>query len=201
MTDLVDTLPDQLWVEPWPDDALAHLGHDVTSAYVERFWLGVLGPTTLLLLRRLAGELEISPSGVAFELPTWSLAMGLGYRNGRSAPLPRAVERLCQFGVAQRDGFTLYVRRWLPHLNHGQLRRLPPETQKAHEAWTEPARAAVEDPERRARQLALTLLQLGENRQAVSRQLEQWRVPPLLTDRAVRWASRRLTELTTTTTT
>jgi hypothetical protein len=33
-------------VRPWPDPVIDALGHDPRSAYVERFWLGILGPST-----------------------------------------------------------------------------------------------------------------------------------------------------------
>ncbi len=36
-----------LHIRPWPDPVIDRLGHDPRSAYVERFWLGVLGPSTL----------------------------------------------------------------------------------------------------------------------------------------------------------
>ena len=35
-------------VEPWPDPVIDELGHDPRSAYVETFWLPVLGPTTTI---------------------------------------------------------------------------------------------------------------------------------------------------------
>ena len=33
-------------VLPWPDPVIDSLGFDPRTAYVERFWLGVLGPTS-----------------------------------------------------------------------------------------------------------------------------------------------------------
>ncbi len=38
-------------VRPWPDGVIDALGHDPRSLYVERFWLGILGPSTTWLLR------------------------------------------------------------------------------------------------------------------------------------------------------
>ena len=54
---------DQLRVTPWGDPIIDRLGHDPRSLYVEKFWLGVLGPTTILLLRHCAQSLEESPEG------------------------------------------------------------------------------------------------------------------------------------------
>ena len=56
-----------LAVRPWPDPVIDALGHDPRSAYVEQYWLGILGPSTTWLLRRLAAGLEASPAG--FDLP------------------------------------------------------------------------------------------------------------------------------------
>ena len=33
-----------LAVRPWPDPVIDALGHDPRSAYVEQYWLGILGP-------------------------------------------------------------------------------------------------------------------------------------------------------------
>ena len=46
------TLP----IVPWVDPVIDSLGFDPRSTYVETFWLGILGPSTTLLLRRIAGE-------------------------------------------------------------------------------------------------------------------------------------------------
>src|SRR5579884_3949150 len=51
-------------VRPWPDPAADLAGHDSRSWYVETFWTGILGPSTVLLARRLAGLLERHPAGV-----------------------------------------------------------------------------------------------------------------------------------------
>src|SRR3954468_992994 len=58
---------DHLHVTPWPDPVIDALGHDPRSLYVEQFWLGILGPSTTWLLRRLVAGLEAEPAG--FELP------------------------------------------------------------------------------------------------------------------------------------
>ena len=36
--------PDDIHVRPWPDPVIDAVGLDPRSAYVERFWLGILGP-------------------------------------------------------------------------------------------------------------------------------------------------------------
>ncbi|HZB70494.1 MAG TPA: hypothetical protein VE395_00045, partial [Acidimicrobiales bacterium] len=59
---------DDLHVRPWPDPVIDAVGVDPRSAYVERFWLGILGPSTTWLLRRLAAGLEAEPAGFSLSL-------------------------------------------------------------------------------------------------------------------------------------
>ena len=47
-----------LHVLRWHDPLIDRLGHDPRSRYVERFWLGILGPSTTLVLRVLADALD-----------------------------------------------------------------------------------------------------------------------------------------------
>ena len=131
------TFPEaRIQVSAWPDPVLDKLGHDPRSLYVERFWLPVLGPSCLLLIRRLAAELERRPDG--FEIETARLApeLGIGMKGGRHGPLWRAVERACRFGGARRNGERLAVRRRLPPLTLRQIERLPEVLRADHEAWS-----------------------------------------------------------------
>ena len=50
--------PDPLHVVRWHDPLIDQLGYDPRSRYVEQFWLGVLGPSTTLLIRHLADALD-----------------------------------------------------------------------------------------------------------------------------------------------
>src|SRR3954462_3352447 len=99
------TLPplagDTLHVRPWPDPVIDAVGHDPRSHYVERFWLGILGPSTTWLLRRIAPDLEASPAGVRVPPTEPAKALGLGHMGGRHSPFVRALTRLCQFELAQ----------------------------------------------------------------------------------------------------
>ena len=116
-----------LSIRPWPDDVIDALGFDPRSPYVETYWLGILGPSTTWLLRRLAGHLEDHPEG--FELPLAETArqLGLGDRGGRHSPFLRAVTRTVQFDLAEPVGDgVLAVRRKVPPLNRRQLQRLSP---------------------------------------------------------------------------
>ncbi|MEM7323118.1 MAG: hypothetical protein AAF531_08530 [Actinomycetota bacterium] len=128
---------DRLRVTPLADPVLDRLGHDPRSGYVERFWLPILGPSCLLLLRRLATELEQNPDGFVLTTGAWAAEMGLGMKGGRNGPFWRAIERGCRFGAAQRNGGLLAVRRRLPPLTARQVERLTPELRQAHTAWVD----------------------------------------------------------------
>lgn len=181
---------DHLTVRPWFDPVVDQLGHDPRSAYVESFWLGVLGPSTTWLLRRFADGLDESPEGFELPLRDTARALGLG-GDGRSSPFMRALTRCCQFDVARpAAGPSLEVRRRLPPLNLRQLARLPEPVQDAHRRWVEAdLRPPAEDQlRRRARRLALSLVELGENRDETERQLVRWRFERVLAAEATQWA-------------
>jgi hypothetical protein len=183
--------PEVLHIRPWPDEVLDHLGYDPRSAYVEDYWLGLLGPSTVWLLRRLAAGFEYSPDGFDLDLAETARSLGLGDRSGRHAPFVRSINRTIQFGLAQLSGpEELSVRRRVPPLNRGQLHRLSPALQERHAAWQEEQlqTPAGEQQLRRARQLALSMLELGEDYGATERQLLRWRYPSALARDALLWA-------------
>jgi hypothetical protein len=186
-------------VRPWPDGVIDALGHDPRSAYVERFWLGILGPSTTWLLRFLANRLDASPEGFDLDLATTAQSLGLGSRGGRHSPFMRALSRCCQFDVAEaRPDGVLAVRRKLPPLNRRQILRLPPELAAAHQSWQESQlqTPAHEQQRRRARRLALSLLELGEDLEATEQQLARWKFHPALCREAAAWAAARHAEAT-----
>jgi hypothetical protein len=140
------TFPEStLEVASWPDPVLDRLGHDPRSPYVERFWLPVLGPSCLLLVRRMSAELERRPDGFRLESASWARELGVGMKGGRHGPFWRAVERACRFGAARRNGERLVVRRRLPPLSARQVERLPESLRAAHLEWTA---AQLERPRR-----------------------------------------------------
>lgn len=186
----MDFVTETLTIRPWPDPVIDSLGHDPRSAYVEQFWLGLLGPSTTWLLRRLASGLEAEPAGFELHLPHTARAIGLGDKTGRHGPFVRALGRCCQFGLAQpHDRTTLAVRRKLPPLNRRQVERLPEPLQAAHARWQDGQLRAPSDQVRtRARRLALSLLELGEDLETTERQLGRWKFHPALAREAAAWA-------------
>ena len=191
MLTLLCHAPEVLRVRPWPDDVLDHLGFDPRAAYVEDYWLGVLGPSTVWFLRRVAAGFDYSPTGFDLDLPETARSLGLGDRSGRNSPFVRAINRTVQFGLARLSGEQeLTVRRRLPPLNRAQVARLSPAMAERHErSQREQAEEPVaEQRARRARQLALSLLALGNDYGSVERQLLRWRYPGPTVRDAVAWA-------------
>lgn len=116
-------LPDAVTVERWDDPLVERLGHPIGSDYVETFWLPTLGPTTLLLARRLAASTATGPTVVP--LAPLAEALGLHPTLNPNAPLAKSFHRLRIFGVADYNDGTVRVRTHLAPLNARQIRRLP----------------------------------------------------------------------------
>ena len=181
---------DELYIIPWEVASDAETGHDPRSAYVEHFWLGTLGPSTTWFLRYCAGELD-DAEGAAVELNEVAARLGIGHRGGANSPMNRAVVRACRFRAARPAGpGTLEVRRRLPTLNRRQLQRLPAAVQRRHEIFMMAATAAngVDEQRRKARRLALGLIECGDGYDNAELQLGRWKFHPAMAADAVRWA-------------
>lgn len=181
-------------VRPWPDPVIDTLGHDPRSMYVEKFWLPTLGPTSLLLLRRIAAELDEQPDGVELDVAETSQALGLGYRAGASSPLARSFERLTQFDLACASGDGEFaVRRNVPPVNRRHVRRLPEPLQDEHRAWAEAqlAEPPLAEARRKSRRIAFTLLEQGDDLDHVERTLHSIGFHPSVCRESARWAHDR----------
>jgi hypothetical protein len=189
-TALADPQVEQVYVRNWDDPIADRLGHDPRSSYVEQFWLGILGPSTIWLLRHCRHELDRSPSGFVLDLGDTAGALGLGHKGGRNSPLARSMARACRFSAARPVGpGELEVRRRLPPLERGQLSRLPPLLQRRHQSFLDAESAGDHATlERQARRLALGLVQCGDGLDDAEIQLGQWRFHPSIAASAVRWA-------------
>jgi hypothetical protein len=180
---------DTISIISWPDRVLDAIGHDPRSPYVERFWLPILGPSTVWLLRHLAGELERSPSGVRLDLVETARSLGLANNPGRHGPFTGALVRMVQFGAAQYLPDGLAVRRKLAFLPPRHLDRLPDRLRAEHQIWVDRDDHTTQvQLKKRAYGLALTLLRLGESAEEVSWQLGQWRFAQEVVDEALVWA-------------
>jgi len=187
-----DLSVDTLTIRPWPDPVIDEVGHDPRSAYVERFWLGVLGPSAIWLLRRLAAGLELEPAGFDLPLADTARAIGIG-GSGQSSSFARTLGRICQFELARIElPSAVAVRRKLPPLARRHLTRLPASLQDEHRRWQE---VDARTPElarqrRRARKLAMSLVALGEDIEGTERQLIRWKIHPAICRESALWAWR-----------
>ncbi|MEQ8840673.1 MAG: hypothetical protein RIB98_06805 [Acidimicrobiales bacterium] len=189
-TPLADAQVEQVYIRSWDDPIIDRIGHDPRSSYVEQFWLGILGPSTIWFLRHCRHELDRSPHGFVLDLSDTAGALGLGHKGGRNSPLARSIARACRFGAAQPVSVgELEVRRRLPPLNRAQLGRLPPPLQRRHDTFQRDQESGDQATlERRARRLALGLVQCGDGVDDAELQLGQWRFHPAIAAAAVRWA-------------
>ncbi len=192
-------MPTTLTIVPWPDPFIDTIGHDPRSPYAETFWLPTLGPTALLLLRHLALRFDQSPRGIELRVAETSQALGVVNREGSTSPIVRTLTRLEQFDLACADpqSTTIAVRRSLPPAHRRQLSRLPLAIQRDHARWAE---ARLQEPphaeaRRRARRLALALLEQGDDSDNVERVLASIGFHPAISHEASRWAHERRSDV------
>lgn len=186
-------MPETITIRPWPDPVIDTLGHDPRSLYVELYWLPTLGPTTLLLMRRLAASLDEQPEGFDLGLAETSRSLGLGDREGRNSPLWRSLCRLIQFDLACEDGGGLRVRGRVPPVNRRHIRRLPERLQQAHEAWASArlAEPVLETARRNARRFASTLIEAGADLDCAERALFAMGFHPAICRESAEWVWER----------
>ncbi len=125
-------------LSPLFDPTLERVGFPLDHPYVERVYCSVLGPSSVLLLRR-AGELFAEhPDGLLVDVVDLSRSLGLGVRAdagdvGRNAPLRRTMDRLVHFRMAAwRGDDRLGIHPKLPALERHRVARLPEPVQAAH---------------------------------------------------------------------
>ena len=181
--------PELIHISTWSDPLIDRLGHEPRSAYVEQFWLSVVGPSTIWFLRHCATELDRQPDGVEIDLAITARRLGLGHRGGRNSPLARSILRACRFGAARAAGSgRLEVRRRLPPLNRGQIQRLDDQLQLRHQQYLDAPSTSDIATQERARRLALGLLECGDPLDRAEMQLDRWSFPPTVAAEAVNWA-------------
>jgi hypothetical protein len=191
MTSAMTFQSTSLLVRAWEDEVIDRVGFDARSWYVESFWLSIIGPSATWLLRRIAAGLEASPEGFEMPVGDTARALGLGDRSGRNSPFLRTVSRLLQFDIARSAGVDeIQVMRKLPPLTRRQIARLSPALQDGHARWQAEQLDLPpgEADRRRSRQLALSLLELGEEPEEVERQLMRWRYHPAIAHESATWA-------------
>jgi hypothetical protein len=102
-------------------------------------YCSVVGPTSVLMLRRFGELLAENPHGVSVDLVDLSRSLGVGPRAtdgevGRNAPVRRTMERLVQFRLATWLGADrLGVLTKVPAVSRHHAERLCGPVQVAHE--------------------------------------------------------------------
>jgi hypothetical protein len=175
-------------VLPWQDPTVDRIGFDPRSRYLELFWLSVLGPTTTLLLRRLADGFDAFPDGFELDVEGTAVTLGLQRSGPRGQAFSRALERCVIFGLARCHAHGLVVRRRVPPISHRHLARLPESLQATHAEWVAPVDAEAEQCTWRARVLAQAMVAAGDDHATAERQLLASGVAPPVANDALRWA-------------
>ncbi|HEX3839798.1 MAG TPA: hypothetical protein VHU85_03295 [Acidimicrobiales bacterium] len=181
---------DLLRILPWADPIADPHGVHPCSRYVELYWLGILGPSTTWLLRRISYGLEVNSDGFDLHLSETARSLGLGDRMGKNSPFRRALHRLSTFELARSHGAaTLAVRTRIPPLPLRHLNRLPESLQQSHRGWL--AEQRLPEPEqmrRRAARLAAGLAAAGHDREQIERRLGGWQFHPAVAFQAAKEA-------------
>jgi len=131
-------VPASVEMSPLFDRTLERVGSPLDHPYIERVYCSVLGPSSVLLLRR-AGELFADhPEGARVALVDLSRSLGLGVRAdaddiGRNAPPNRTMDRLVRFRMASWLGEDrLGIHPKVPALERHRAARLPDAVQAYH---------------------------------------------------------------------
>ncbi|HTW10537.1 MAG TPA: hypothetical protein VME46_23745 [Acidimicrobiales bacterium] len=104
------------------------------AGYVFDCWGPIVGPSTVLLWRRLALVVADVEEYAVVEAADLFASVGLGAGMGRNAIGPRTIARMVGFGLAQCQGRRLLgVRTALDLVSRGQAARLSGTALRAHE--------------------------------------------------------------------
>lgn len=178
-----------LRVRPWDDPQLQRRGHDPRSAYVERFWIAILGPSAVWLLRLLAREFdELAPGNdLRLDLDSTAKRLGLQHRGGRGSTFMRTIERCTIFGIAHFDDAVLMVRRRLPPVPHRLRDRIPHELRDEVGRWSR-TDGQSEFSVGETRLLASCMLMLGHGLHESAERLVTLGFAPNASNEATAWA-------------
>jgi len=124
-----------LVVVPWLDPIVDEVGFDVFSRYAEMFWLPIMGPSALWIMRRIVMGFAEFPGGYEMDTEEIALAVGLSFTQGANCPFSRALRRCQWFGAAQSVHGGLAVRIKLPPVSRRQIQRFPTSLKQSLAAW------------------------------------------------------------------
>jgi hypothetical protein len=117
-----------------PDPVVARAGFPLDHPYLERCWAPALGPSAVLLLRRLP-ELWREQAPAVLEVDAFARSLGLGAARGTNSRFGRTLERVVQARFAEWavPGETLAVYAEVRPLGERALDRVPASTRETHE--------------------------------------------------------------------
>lgn len=123
----------RLHATPHPSASVRRAGFPLDHPYLEQCWTPLLGPTSIVLLRRIP---ELWRENLTAELPVPELAasIGLGRATGRHGPLWRTLDRLVRFRFADMPvpgEFDVFTE--LPPVHERLLERLPAWNRRHHD--------------------------------------------------------------------
>ena len=131
-----------LWLQPGaapPDQP----GFPLSHPYVEHVYAGVIGPTSVVVLRRAALLFEAFPEGIDLDIAEFAHSLGLGHADGAHSPLARTLARLDRFGIARWDpeASTLTVPVEMQPVTDRWLYKLPESSRSLHHSLKATLRA------------------------------------------------------------
>lgn len=117
-----------------PDPVVARAGFPLDHPYVEQCWAPALGPSAVLLLRRLPDAWRQHAPAV-LEVDELARSLGLGAVSGANSRFGRTLERIVQARFAEWTvpGETLSVYAEVRPLGERTLDRAPTSTRATHE--------------------------------------------------------------------
>lgn len=111
---------------PHPSPQIQRIGVPLDHPYLEECWAPVLGPSSILLLRRVAALWRESDR-IESTLADLGQGIGLGKGSGRNSPVQRTMDRLERFGFLRQSatGENVAVAATAGPLSERQLERVP----------------------------------------------------------------------------
>lgn len=123
-----------LRIQAWPDPPHVGPAIEVRSRYADHFWVPVIGPTAMGLLRVLARQVGHRDGPISVQVGHLVSELGVDPTTGRFE-IERALVRLLDHGLMTMDGDRpLQVRVDLPYLSQIQVEQLAPHIAVAHRA-------------------------------------------------------------------
>ena len=122
---------------PHPDPRVHRAGFELDGPYLERCWLPVIGPSSVLLLRRMP-HLWQRGASVAVPVSELANALGLGGGTAKNSPVWRTADRLVRFRFAAwATPRELEVYSEIAPLPQRYLDRLPEPIRETHDQLLE----------------------------------------------------------------